>query len=145
MQRLTLILGLTLCVVQFAGCARGLSSVDLDAGRLYPQDKIQNEVLDVQVVRDMARISITNTTGRDFGRSILWLNQEFSKEIPSWAVGETILLDLSRFENQYGARFRAGGFFATERPKNVVLAQLETQDDSQSLLGLIVVQGAVRR
>lgn len=142
----SVLVALWLCGVAgfVGGCASRAGMVDLDSGRTYPQDKPQVEVLDVQVLRDMAVISLTNTSARDLGSSTIWLNQEFYLDIPSFRVGETLSLNLTQFQNQYGRAFRAGGFFATERPKNVVLAQIEPSD-SQFLLGLVVVDGVARR
>lgn len=126
------------------GCSTGERAGSLDSGRLYPAEKPQREVLNIQLIRDMDQLTLTNTTARPFGPTVIWLNQEFWQEIPGLEVGQSLRLDLGEFRNQYGKKFRAGGFFATERPKNVVLAQLETPD-SDSLLGLIVVDGEAVR
>lgn len=127
-----------------SGCSTGQRAESLDSGRLYPAEKPQREVLNIQLIRDMDRLTLTNTTAKPFGPTIIWLNQEFWQEIPGLDVGKSLSLDLGEFRNQYGKKFRAGGFFATERPKNVVLAQLETID-SDSLLGLVVVNGEAVR
>src|SRR5690606_21925713 len=102
--------------VLLTGCSTGQRVQSLDGFRSYPAEKTQAEVLDIQLVRDGAQVSLTNTTARDFGETTIWLNQEFSYVIDGIAVGQTIRLDLSKFRNHYGAYFRAGGFFATERP-----------------------------
>ena len=51
-------------------------------------------------------------------------------------IGQTRRFDLREFVNEYGERFRAGGFFATERPDDVVLVQIE---HGGRLDGLLVV------
>lgn len=128
-----------------AACSGGQRVVGLDEFPAYPGEKPQAEILNVQVLRDADMISLTNTTAERFGRVTIWLNQEFSQTVDGIGVGETVTLDLNEFRNQYGARFRAGGFFATQRPKDVVLAQIEPDADSEGLLGLIVVDGRVSR
>lgn len=127
-----------------AGCLTGERGTSLDAGLAYPDEKAQDRVLNVQLIRDQAELSLTNTTATPFGPTVIWLNQEFSYEISGLEIGETVALPLNEFRNEYGKRFRAGGFFATERPKNVVLAQLE-QKDSEGLLGIVVVDGVAQR
>jgi hypothetical protein len=82
---------------------------------------------------------MTNPTPRDFGPATVWINQRFSRDIPSFAPGETVKLDLRSFVDQYGEAFRAGGFFATKEPDPVVLVQVEPEG-SEELIGLIVVQ-----
>lgn len=127
-----------------AGCSTGPQAEALDSGRSYPAQKAQSEVLNIQLIRDQAEITLTNTTARAMGPTVIWLNQEFWYEIAELEVGDSVRLPLNEFRNNYGKRFRAGGFFATERPKNVVLAQLETEN-SNSLLGVVVVDGVARR
>ena len=48
--------------------------------------------------------------------------------------------DLAAFRNQFNEKFRAGGFFATERPDSLVRVQIETPE---SLIGLTVVRDRV--
>ncbi|MFG0292224.1 MAG: hypothetical protein ACF8MJ_03615 [Phycisphaerales bacterium JB050] len=136
---------ITATFVMSVGCSTGQQVHSLEGFRSYPAQKVQAEVLDIQLIRDGAEISLTNTSARAFGETTLWLNQEFSYVIDGIAVGQTVRLDLSEFRNHHGAYFRAGGFFATERPKNVVLAQLELGEDAQSLLGIVVVNGQATR
>lgn len=143
MQRYRVAAGLVGALAVFAaGCSTGQRAVGLDEGRAYPSGKAQQEVLNIQLIRDEASVSLTNTTARALGESVLWINQEFWYPISGLGVGETMHIELTEFRNEYGARFRAGGFFATERSKNVVLAQLEVGDDADSLLGIVVVNGA---
>ena len=106
------------------------------AGPPYPTEKAQATTLDIQVVRTETAIRLTNTTARSYGKSRLWLNQWYSREIPGLAVGQTVELDQNSFRDQYGESFRAGGFFATRKPQIVELVQLETED---GMLGLVAV------
>lgn len=93
-------------------------------------------------MRDGTHIRLSNTTATPFGRSRLWLNRRFSMAIESWAIGQTLDLPLSDFRDEFGERFRAGGFFAAEAPDTIVQAQIQTPLEPTSdaaLLGLIVV------
>ena len=128
-----------------AACTNERRIVGLNEFPVYPIDKPQARVLNVQFVRDSSTVSLTNTTASSFDRFTIWLNQEFSYVVDGMDVGQTVEIDLGAFRNHFGAAFRAGGFFATERPKNVVLAQIETASDSEELLGLVVVNGRARR
>lgn len=105
-------------------------------GPVYPEEKSLTATLDVQVIRDETTIRMTNTTARSFGKSRVWLNKWFSRDIESFEVGQTLEFNLSEFRDQYGEAFRAGGFFAIKKPERLVLAQLETAD---TLVGLVVV------
>lgn len=116
------------------GCASG-PNPDL-AGPSYPAEKLQVITLDIQVVRTETHITMTNTTAREFGRSRLWINRWFSRDIDQLAVGETIELPLDSFRDEFGDEFRAGGFWATRRPQVADLIQLETAD---TMLGLVAV------
>ena len=106
------------------------------AGPSYPAEKMQVITLDIQVVRTPTTITMTNTTAREFGRSRLWLNRWFSRDIDRLAVGETIEMRVDSFHDEFGDTFRAGGFWATRRPQIADLIQLETAD---TMLGLIAV------
>lgn len=109
--------------------------------RPFPAGLAQSETLDVQVIRGPeTRITMTNTTARGFGPSTLWINGRFSRPIMGFQAGQTLSLDLYDFRDEFGERFRAGGFFATKAPEKVMHAQLETLIDGDTqLLGLVVV------
>ncbi|MBY0261984.1 MAG: hypothetical protein K2Q20_06550 [Phycisphaerales bacterium] len=106
------------------------------AGPDYPVAKAQGQTLDIQVVRGETALTLTNTTARSFGRSRLWVNRWYSREIEALEVGQSLELDLDSFRDIYGEAFRAGGFFATRKPDRVELVQLETAD---TMLGLVAV------
>jgi len=109
--------------------------------RPYPRELVQSEVIDVQVIRDPETIiSMTNTTSRTFGPSTVWINGRFSRPIGGFEPGETVRMNLYDFRDEFGEKFRAGGFFATKNPDKVLHAQLETIEDGETkLIGLIVV------
>ena len=121
-----------------AGCKTG-SRVDAGLPE-YPGNLRQSVVLNVQVVRDDTNITMTNTTARSIGKARMWVNGWYSYDIDGFGVGQTLTLNLYDFKDPYGTAFRAGGFFATERPDRLVLAQLEPLEiEPRELLGLVVV------
>ncbi len=120
-----------------AGCS-GAQKVAY--ARAYP-GKPQSGSVDVQVRRDETRISLINTSARAFPASTLWINAQYSKPIGPLAVGQAATFELSDFRNEFSEPFRAGGFFATEKPDVVVQAQLELEEE---MVGFVVVQGKER-
>jgi hypothetical protein len=128
-----LVLGLGLS----GGCA---GSREIQRGMVYPEKVTRGTTLDIQVIRRSTIIEMTNTTARVFGPSVLWLNGRFSKEIPGFAVGQTLTFRLREFKDEFGESFRGGGFFATERPELLALAEIEPRGSGE-MLGLIVVRG----
>jgi len=105
--------------------------------RRYPTAVTRGEALPVQVIVEDRRLELTNITGRDFGPSVIWLNQWYSASIDSMAVGETVSISIARFVDEHGEQMRGGGFFATEAPERIVLAELRTGD---VLRGMPVVE-----
>lgn len=131
-------LGGVLVACSLAAC--GATGSRVQGSRPYPMEASRGEVLDVQVIRDGTRIRSTNTSARTFGPSTMWLNMRFSLPIAGWSPGEELELDLREFRDEFGERFRAGGFFAKELPEPVVLAQIETQGSRGSeLVGLVAI------
>lgn len=95
----------------------------------------------MQVFRDVTTLRFTNTTTRDFGPSVIWLNKRYSLPIAGFKSGETIELDLTAFVDEFGDVYRAGGFFAHRTPAPVVLVQIETiENDEPVLHGFVVVE-----
>ncbi|MCG3122757.1 MAG: hypothetical protein GIKADHBN_01159 [Phycisphaerales bacterium] len=136
----SLLCAVGVAVVSFlGGCSSTPATVDY--ARPFPRALAKGPTLDIQVFREAQHIEFTNTTARAYGPSTLWLNGRFCRPIDGLAVGETQRYRLKEFRDEYQDPFREGGFFATERPDRLVLAQLETAgDDAQPvMLGLIVV------
>lgn len=130
---------LAVSMLTMPACTQTGSRVDADLP-IYPAQLSQTVVLDIQVVRDDTKITFTNTTARSIGKSRMWINGWFSHDIKGLGVGETMTLELYDFRDTYGTQFRGGGFFASDRPERVVLAQIEPLDvESGELLGLVVV------
>lgn len=128
-------LGLALLLA--GGCASlGLGGAKVTSGPTFPDGVEQSKVLDIHVLRSGTSITLTNTTGRAFGRVLLWANRWYGLEIESFGVGQTLTLDLASFTDRYGQPFRAGGFFATESTDPLVQVQVQ---EGQELIGLVVV------
>lgn len=118
--------------------AGGCASTQIGSGPVYPAAATRTGSLDIHVIRRGTRIELTNTTARAFGRGTLWLNGYWGRTLDGLAVGESLDLSLRDFRDEYGEPFRAGGFFAREKPDKIVLAELEVEG---KLLGLVVVPG----
>lgn len=131
---------LALLMVTAVGCSGVPEPVPY--ARAYPAVR-QSQTLNIQVFRSVKHLELTNTTARSFGPSTLWLNARFSRPIDGLAVGQTLRLPLEEFRDEYSDVFRGGGFFSTEAPERLVLAQIEslTADGKQDMVGLVVVKG----
>ena len=126
---------IAIATIWLGGCAG--SAGPIVENERYPQHLRQTQTLDVQVFREGPKIWMTNTSARSFGPVRMWVNEWYSRVLEDgFAIGQTLEMSLYDFEDVYGDSFRGGGFFATERPEKLVLAQLETED---GLLGLVVV------
>jgi hypothetical protein len=123
---------LSLCLA-LPGCAASPRRGD---ARDYPLAQPQVRVENVQVIRRETSIVLNNTTARPFRPGTIWVNRQFSRPINGLEIGESISLPLAEFRNEHGEPFRAGGFFATERPEAVVQVQFEEDNE---MLGLVVV------
>lgn len=137
------IFGAALIAATLAGCA-GPRPVDPASARAFPEGLQQARVLDIQVRRAPTTLTLTNTTASDIPACTMWLNKRYSREFPGLPVGRTATLTLSDFVDEYGERFRPGGFWATRRSQRVVLAQFEIPSDSAggvTLIGAIVIDG----
>lgn len=128
-----------------AGCASGGPRALVET-RPYPRMR-QGETLDVQVYRRGTTIDITNSTASTLGPGTLWLNMWFAREFEALPPGARTRIHLSEFKDQYGEAFRAGGFWATEAPDRLALAQLELPpgEGPAQLIGLVVVGDATGR
>lgn len=111
-----------------------------DLAMEYPSGVTRAGEADIQVYRRETKILLANSSSRDFSGKRLWLNQEFSRVVERFAPGETIEFSLNDFYNEYGEPFRAGGFFATEPPSDLVKAEFELPD---GWIALAVVNGTV--
>lgn len=118
-----------------AGCG-GPSKVDY--ARPYPVEKPQNATVDIQAQRFETEIRLTNTTAANLGPGTVWVNQQWAHPIDGLKIGESVTLSLTDFANEFNERFRAGGFFATERPDTVMQVQFEA-DGASEMLGLVAV------
>lgn len=121
----------------------GARPIDTSLARPFPEALEQARVLDIQVRRDPTSITLTNTTASDIPPCTMWLNKRYSRPFEGLPIGDTVTLPLASFIDEYGERFRPGGFWATRPSQRLVLAQFEIPADSgaTSLLGAIVVNG----
>ena len=111
------------------------------SAQVYAGDSLPKRDTGIQLIRRGTSIQLTNTSATSFGTGTIWLNGAFGHPIDGFSIGQTIKLSLHNFRNAFGERFRAGGFFATERPEPVVMAELQ---DGDEMLRLIVVEDQVR-
>ena len=121
------------------GCA---SRGELDSGPAYPEASRRVETLDVHAFREGTSLRLTNTTGRSFGPGMLWLNGRYGYAIDGLAVGQTLRVPLTRFVNEQGRRFGAGGFFAAEPPELLALVEMTVdrgESEQPTKYGLIAV------
>jgi len=120
------------------GCTRGPAA----PGPVYMAELQQSRTLDVQVFRTAKHVEMTNTTAMTIGACRVWLNGRYSHSIDGFAAGQSVKLPLKGFVDEHGDVFRGGGFFATEIPEKLVLAQIETvgEGGGSVLLGLVVVK-----
>lgn len=119
-----------------AGCAS--TGSDISQRATFPEARKQSRVLDIQVTREETDILFTNTTAAAIPPCRMWLNRWYALDFKGLGIGESTRLDLRDFKDRYGEAFHGGGFFATEYPDRLVLAQFEIGED---LVGLIVIGG----
>jgi hypothetical protein len=128
------VLGVVLALTTGAGCA---SDGERATARPYPSGQ-RVRTLDIQAERLDTRLVMTNTSARAFGPSTVWVNASYAREIEAFPIGASLDLDLAEFVDEFGNHFRAGGLFATRRPDDVVLVEIE--DAAGDIYGLIVVR-----
>ncbi len=127
---------LLLAALALSGAGGCAGQGELIEGADYPHQLKQVRTMDIQVTRDETEISLTNTTAAPIPPGKLWINAWYVRDFPGLGVGESITLNLRDFHDRYADQFRAGGFWASDRPDKLALAQIETGNE---LLGLIVV------
>lgn len=107
-----------------------------DYARPFPLALKQIETVNVQVLRIETEITLTNTSARALPATTMWINRQYSRPIDALDIGRTVTLPLASFLNEFSEPFRAGGFFATEKPDKIAQVQLETDE---GLVGLLIV------
>lgn len=124
--------------VVVSGCAAPAAIVP---HRSYPEQVGRGETLDIQVFRRGRHLELTNTTARRFAGAVLWLNGRYSRDVPALAPGQHLRLPLHEFCDEFGEAFPAGGFFASELPEPVVLAELQVPGPEGTFVmyGLVAV------
>lgn len=126
-HRLLRTLAALAATLALTGCA-GVGRQAGPPGPVYPPSPDRLETLDIQVLQLEREVEFTNTTAVRFGPSRLWLNAWYSAPVEGVQIGETVRMPLTAFRDEHGDHPRAGGFFATEAPELIVLAELETDE-----------------
>jgi hypothetical protein len=126
-----------LTLVALAGVAACSSGPRPDYARPYPGEIEQAQTLNIQARRLDDKLVLTNTTAKPLPAGTLWVNRSFAYPSPPLAVGESVTLPLAKFRNEQNDSFRAGGFFATERPDRVVQVQHEAEGQ---IVGLVAIE-----
>jgi hypothetical protein len=123
-------------------CACGARGTrEIADNRPYPMELRQQGSIDIQVIQHTTTLELTNSTTRQLAAGTLWLNGRFARDMEPLAPGERRELDLDSFVDEFGDRFRPGGFWATDIPDRVVLAQWEERvpGEAPRLVGLVAV------
>ena len=131
-----LLMAACMAVSAAAGCHSGPGQIV--EGEHYPEKVERGPTLNIQVFRRATQLEFTNTTASPIPASRLWLNAWFSRDLEPLGVGQSVVIPLREFKDRFGESFRGGGFFATEIPDRLALA--EVQMDGK-MLGLVVVGG----
>lgn len=129
--------GLACVGVGLAALLTGCTEPQRLDGERYPMKVAQGKTVDVQVLRDETEITIANATAKALPKGRLWLNAWYSRSFDGLAPGQSVTLDLNDFKDRFNDGFKAGGFFAIERPQALKQAQLMTE--SGELIGLVVI------
>ena len=108
------------------------------ATKPYPMELHESDSVSIQVHRSDEFLEIVNSTAVDYENPTLWINQQFSKELPSIPAGSTLKVNLWSLRDSYGEQFNAGGILRTDEPTPVIIAELQTGETS-SLVGLVVI------
>jgi hypothetical protein len=118
------------------GCAMPFSPDE--ARDPYPRMQARGDTMDVQVFREGTSVVIVNTTTRSFTEFDLWLNQRFVRRLPHLSAGETLRIGLFGFIDENGESFEPGGFFSTEQPTTIWLAEIQEKPDTP-MIGLVTI------
>ncbi|MDP6693509.1 MAG: hypothetical protein QF444_04205 [Phycisphaerales bacterium] len=129
-----LLIGTTLLI---SGCQTPLPDIS-KATQRYPFELHSSEVLPIQVIRKGEHIIIVNSTADDFNNATIWINQQYTQSLPMMPAGSTIRINLWDCYDAFGEKFNAGGFWRTDEPTKLVLAELQ-QHENQPLIGLLVI------
>lgn len=124
---------LIIVAAALGGCG-GPSKVEY--ARPFPTGLKQTETINVQVLRKETEITLTNTSAHAIPATTMWINRQFSRPIDAIEIGRSVTLPLESFRNEFSEPFRAGGFFATEKPDRIAQVQIE---NGEGLTGLLIV------
>ena len=108
------------------------------ATRPYPVELGQSEVLDIQAFRKGPNLTIVNASLQNFENVDLWLNRRYMHHLDFLPAGETVIVNLNNFWDQWGETPIAGGFFRTEKATPSVLLQFQF-DQISPLAGAVCI------
>lgn len=127
----------TMMILFALSLVSGCASDPLVPGPSYPESLSRRGTLDIQVVVEGRQVTLTNTTASSLPAGRLWLNAWYSASTSTVAVGDTLTIPITDFRDEHGQIMRGGGFFASEPPEQVFLAQWQAPD---GLYGMVVVR-----
>src|SRR5690606_5666220 len=111
-----------LAMLPLAACTTGPG--EHGSHPVYPRNLTQQDTLNIQESHDVRRSTFTSPWDQVFGSSRRWPHGSYGSDVEPIEIDETLTLALNDFVNDHGELFRAGRFFAAERPDVLVLAQL---------------------
>ena len=126
-----------LILAVLVGCQAPPPDVSKATGQ-YPFNLHSANSMPIQVVRNQEHIKIVNSTASDFNSPILWINQQYTQQLPSMPAGSTVRVNLWHCYDSLGEQFNAGGFWRIDEPTKLVIAELQISD-TQPLVGLLVI------
>ncbi|MCA9292782.1 MAG: hypothetical protein KDA20_03090 [Phycisphaerales bacterium] len=141
MNRFGGLLAVVAGVCVLGGCSSTAPAFEVST---YPAGLGQQVLTEATVERSGVVMRVTNGSSMALGPGTMWVNQEFSHPVGVLDAGTAVDFDLSAFRNEFGERFRAGGFWATEKPKLLSLVQIKPDGNGGSLIGLVVVKDEPR-
>lgn len=124
------------CVMALAGCTINPTPADTSGLTGYPYEIESVRVVDVEVFRDGTKITLANHAPESFADFTLWINERYQAKVDALPLGGMLTISLDSLRDEFGEKFRAGGFFSSQKAQPVVKAEMQSTD---SLIGLIVI------
>ncbi|MDG2477511.1 MAG: hypothetical protein P8M32_06385 [Phycisphaerales bacterium] len=115
----------------------------LKAHAPYPYDMHTTETLPVEVFRDGTSIAIVNATAQSWEAPTIWINQRFSATLKQLVAGQTVQVDLSKFRDDIGESYPAGGLWSTRRSMPMRLVEVQAVP-GEPLVGFVAIRQSSR-
>jgi hypothetical protein len=97
------------------------------------------ETLPVEVFRDGTSIAIVNATAQSWEAPTIWINQRFSATLKQLVAGQTVQVDLSKFRDDIGESYPAGGLWSTRRSMPMRLVEVQSAP-GEPLVGFVAIR-----